>query len=971
MPRTILLIILCLLPAVAAAQPSVGQFVGRPVQDVSVFIEKTPADEPGLRELIEVQIGQPLSMERVRESITHLYSLQRFQDIRVDATEAAGGGVHIRFDLVPIHVVEDIDFVGTLALSRGQLRDAINDRFGRTPPIGRAEEVARTLRRLYQDEGYLSASVRTEAREEHDPDRTVLVFHIEAGPRAEVGNATIEGDPMSNVPALLRRLGATRGAPYRAPRIQERLDEYRADLRKRGYYEASTSIRPTPAGGNVVDLLITIQPGPSITLKFEGDRLPQDRLNELVTIRREASIDEDLLEDSETRLENYLRQQGYWKADVTVRQESANGAREVIFTINRGRHYHVAGPVEIQGATAIPVSELRALFTGLQPGATFHESDLTTASNAIQAHYRTRGYAAVEVKSAANELDPAREGEGLIQPVIVVSEGIRTVIDAIRISGNAALTESQLRQTIKTTPGSPYYLPALLADRDQIVVQYLDLGYTSVVVDVQSTPAVDEAGRLNVTFVITEGPQTIVDHILIVGNRKTDPGVITRELQLVEGQPLGVSARFETVRRLTQLGLFRRVRIEEVSHGVTNRRDVVVIVEEAPATTIGYGAGVEFTTRLRATGPTGEAEEHLEVGPRGFFDVGRRNLGGKNRSVNLYTRVSLRPRDAPDNPELDGTGLEPSDYRIVGTYREPRAFGLDDVMLTGAIEQGDRASFNFKRQGLSAEIVRQIRPTIRVDGRYSFSTTRRFDERLDESDLAQIDRAFPQVRLSGFSGAIARDTRDDILDPDRGMFLSAEGSLAARALGGEVGFMKAYLQGFFFRRLPGSRRLVLAGRASLGLADGFERETPALDEAGNPIPGEVLILEDLPASERFFAGGDTTIRGFALDSVGSPETITLNGFPTGGNAVLILNGELRAAVWGDLGAAVFVDGGNVFRRVTDFDISELRGSVGFGLRYDSPIGPVRVDLGFKLDRRVIGGLLEKRTALHFSIGQAF
>jgi outer membrane protein insertion porin family len=971
MLRTSLLLIFSLFPAAASAQSAVSQFVGRPVQDVSIVIEKTAADEPGLRDLIEVQVGQPLSMDQVRESITHLYSLQRFQDIRVDATDAPGGGVHIRFDLVPIHVVEDIDFVGTLELSRGQLRDAINDRFGRTPPIGRADEVARTLRRLYHDEGYLSANVRTEAREEHDPDRTVLVFHVEAGPRAEVGNATIEGNPMSDVPALLRRLGATRGAPYRAPRIQERLDEYRTDLRRRGYYEASTSIRPTPAGGNVVDLLIAIEPGPSIALKFEGDRLSQDRLNELVTIRREASIDEDLLEDSETRLENYLRQQGYWKADVTVRQESANGGREVIFTINRGRQYRVAGPIEIQGATSVPVVELRALFTGLQPGATYHEADLSSAANAIQAYYRTRGYAAVEVKSASNELDPGRQGEGLIQPVIVVSEGIRTVIEAIRIAGNEALTEDQLRETIKTAPGSAYYLPALLADRDQIVIRYLDLGYASVVVDVQSTPAIDEAGRLNVTFAVTEGPQTIVDHILIVGNRKTNPAVITRELQLVEGQPLGVTARFESVRRLTQLGLFRRVRIDEVSHGITNRRDVVVTVEEAPATTIGYGGGVEFTTRLRATGPNGEAEEHLEFGPRGFFDIGRRNLGGKNRSVNLYTRVSLRPRDAPDNPELDGTGLEATDYRIVGIYREPRAFGLDDVILTGAIEQGDRASFNFKRQGLSAEIVRQIRPDIRVNGRYSFSTTRRFDERLDESDLAQIDRAFPQVRLSGFSGAIAKDTRDDILDPERGLFLSAEGSVAARVLGGEVGFMKTYLQGFFFRRLPGRRKLVLAGRASVGLADGFEREAPALDDGSSPIPGEIVILEDLPASERFFAGGDTTIRGFALDSVGTPATITANGFPTGGNAVLIMNGELRAAVWRDLGAAVFIDGGNVFRRVTDFDASQLRGSVGFGLRYDSPIGPVRVDLGFKLDRRVIGGQLERRTALHFSIGQAF
>ena len=131
------------------------------------------------------------------------------------------------------------------------------------------------------------------------------------------------------------------------------------------------------------------------------------------------------------------------------------------------------------------------------------------------------------------------------------------------------------------------------------------------------------------------------------------------------------------------------------------------------------------------------------------------------------------------------------------------------------------------------------------------------------------------------------------------------------------------------------------------------------------------VIEDLPASERFFAGGDTTIRGFALDTVGAPDTITPRGFPTGGNAVLIMNGELRVPVWKEFGAAVFVDGGNVFRRVTQFDIGELRGSVGFGVRYRSPIGPVRVDLGFKLDRREIGGRLEPRTALHFSFGQAF
>jgi outer membrane translocation and assembly module TamA len=140
---------------------------------------------------------------------------------------------------------------------------------------------------------------------------------------------------------------------------------------------------------------------------------------------------------------------------------------------------------------------------------------------------------------------------------------------------------------------------------------------------------------------------------------------------------------------------------------------------------------------------------------------------------------------------------------------------------------------------------------------------------------------------------------------------------------------------------------------------------------GIPNPESPVVIEDLPASERFFAGGDTSIRGFALDTVGTANTISANGFPRGGNGVVILNGELRVPVWREVGAALFADGGNVFERATDLDVGELRGAVGFGMRYRSPLGPVRLDLGFKLDRREIAGRLEPRTVWHFSIGQAF
>ena len=161
---------------------------------------------------------------------------------------------------------------------------------------------------------------------------------------------------------------------------------------------------------------------------------------------------------------------------------------------------------------------------------------------------------------------------------------------------------------------------------------------------------------------------------------------------------------------------------------------------------------------------------------------------------------------------------------------------------------------------------------IRGSFRYSFGTTRTFDEHLSEEDKLTIDRLFPKVRLSAFSVALSRDTRDDLLEPQHGTLVSLDGTVAVRALGSQVGYTKSYLQGFYYRRL-GHPRLVFAGGASFGLAYPYTVIAIVTDNEGHSVP-----VKDLPASERFFAGGDTAIRGYALDTVGAPATISPNGF---------------------------------------------------------------------------------------------
>lgn len=960
----------------AAQAPGVGPagFVGRPIAGIELVSEGRPVDDPAAMALIETRPGEPLSMAAVRASITHLFGLGRFEDVRVDASDGPAGVV-LRFDLVPLHSVQRVDFAPApgaaapgrhgLGLDEGLLRRTMTNRFSASPPVGRAAEVARTLEQLYRDHGYLKAAVRPVATEEHNPDRTILLFEVTPGPRAQVGRVEIEGTAPPARDAFLRTVHAVPSTPYAPLEIASGLSSYVQKLHRSGRYEATATFRPRPsADGSSVDLTLFLQAGRLVTIEFRGDPLPRERLAELVPLAREGSVDQDLVEDSVQRIKRYLNQQGYWKADATVEREEAEGKVTVVFTIHRGAQYRILDGVEVRGNGAVPTEQLRTALAKLQPGDIFVESNLGAAVSAIAGQYQRLGYAQAKVKGATNEANPPAPGQGLVKPIITITEGPLTLVGDVVFAGASSLPEAQLRPLVTSRQGSPYYEPRITADRDAVVLEYRNRGFESVSVIVNPTLS-EDGRRATLTFRINEGPQTIVDHILIVGNTRTDERVIKRELLLREGKPLGLEDIAESQRRLGSLGLFRRFRIEELAHGGAATKDVLVSVEEAAARTFSYGGGLEATRRLTARADGGAAEQ-LDLAPRGFVDLGFRNIGGKNRSIDMYSRVALHPDRATAGSTGGGTtGFGFSEYRFVGTYREPRAIGVNaDLALTAAVEQGIRSTFNFARKGVNAEIARRLAPGIRTSARYSFGTTRTFNEQLAPADQARIDRIFPQVRLSAFAGALSRDTRDDVLDPKRGSFLSGEGSIAARAIGGQVGFVKSFVQGFWFHRLPRQSRTVFAGRVSLGMAEGFPR-------AALNAQGQVETVEDLPASERFFAGGDTTIRGFALDTAGAPNTISAAGFPKGGNALVLLNGELRVPVWGDLGAAVFMDAGNVFNRTEEIDMGALRGSAGFGVRYRSPIGPIRLDVGFKLDRRVVAGRREPGHAFHFSIGQAF
>lgn len=969
------------LSATTPAEAQVPQeLVGQPIVEIQLDQEGRVVNEPAVLRLIEARVGDRLEVRSVRETIAHLMALGRFEDVQVLA-EPVSGGVRVKYVLLPRHPIDRIEFVGRTELPEDDLRRLITDRFGSSPSVSRLPEVTEALRLEFRRRGFPAAKLTPRVQVYHDPDHSTLLIEVEAGPRARVLDVRItqvdakERSTLTEVPDI--KVGDT----YDEVEIGRKLQSWETRMRGRGYYEARANQNASISDDGSVFLFLNLELGPMVRIVFEGDQLPSGEIDRLVPVRREASADEDLLEDSQSMIESYLHDRGYRDATAMYTREEKAGELVITFRIARGPRYLVRN-VMLTGNFVLPTHQLRELVR-LKDGEPFVRSVLAMGVGAIEATYRTSGFTRPQVKPTENVVAPedSRDPDRLVNLTITIVEGARTEVRAVTFQGNMALSDVELRKRISTAPGRVYSIAEVIVDRDSIVQAYHDRGFENVVVTPQTMFAENDT-RAEVRFTVAEGPQIIVDHVIIAGNRRISTDTIEREITLRPGEPFGESAVAQSRLNLNRLELFRRVQIEPLTHSGDTRRDVLVQVEESRSTTVDLSGGVEGGYFVRPTAEGGVAEDRFEVTPRGSIQVTRRNLWGKNRTITLFTRVSLRTRDTQPNtlelnpPEPIQSSYGFHEYRALASYREPRLFRTSaEILVTGIVEQAFRPSFNFARRVLQAQVGNRLSDLYTVSGAYSFQRTRLFDIRASENEEAwQIDRLFSQVRISKFSGTIFRDSRDpaEALDPTHGTQLIATADLAARAIGSQVGFIKTYLQGYYYHQLPVPRRIVLALGARVGLAHGFN-----LEVTGEPVPGLPIgtTINGLPASERFFTGGDTSVRGFALDRLGNERTISpVTGFPTGGNSVVVLNSELRAHLFGPFHGIGFLDAGNVFPLASDLSFIDLRPAAGFGLAFKSQrIGLARIDLGFNLDPKVFvpGGPSERRWVLHFLLGQPF
>lgn len=859
----------------------------RPGQPVaSVRLEVSDADRARLARYLDTEVGQPLNPVKLRQVVELLHATGEFEDVVVEATPGPQG-LEVLVTPVPAPLLSAIRIEGPRVLDQSRLRTVtrLRDREALWPD--RLDRAARDAAMELVRRGYLEAQVNAHAvRHQRGAD---AVFRLRPGPRALVREARAEGIPPGLQPLLRGLLTPRQGRPFERRRADASAEKLRKKLVERGYWRAGVALEVAydPARAQV-DIVFRVAAGPPIELEYRGEKLPAGLRGALAKLVREGRAKGDAEDAADERIETFLKARGHREPRVTHREEPGPTRLTLVYDIVPGPQALVAS-VRVADAPAesLPVPLVTRADTPLR------DDQLAQDVRALTRALEDRGHADARV-----EVEVA-EGGGNLPVIFRVKAGPKTEVASLSVDSPVTLPPDTVARELKTRAGNAYRVRELAADRDGLVASYRDAGYPQVEVtpDIVMSP---DRSQATVRFRVLPGPRIEVDHLVLSGLHRTREAVLRRELRLAEGEPLGLSRVLDSQRRLGSLGLFRKIAITELDPEAEGQRSLLVAVEEAPLTNLGYGLGYAEDDRLRFS-----------------VDLTRRNLFGMDRSISTFARVSFKGS------------------RLLATYREPYLLGhKQELLLTAFREEAERPYFDFVRYGATLQTARNLTPAWKAILRYTYQLTNSFDIK----DPAQVGRDYASSTFSGPSTSLVHDTRDDPLDPRRGHFLSADLQLSSAALGGDS-FIKGFLQGSVYERLTAHLVLALATRVGLGRT--FGRFEPIF----------------LPEPDRFYLGGDYSLRGFKLDEVR----------PAGGNGLLFAGTELRLDLGKYFSPAVFAETGNVHPLASDTTLTDLRYTAGVGIRYRSPLGPLRLDWAFKLNRRPG----EDPSRFHFAIGHAF
>jgi outer membrane protein assembly complex protein YaeT len=898
-------ILALLLPWLALAQQ---QYYGTRISNITLSGTDSQTDLGSL----PIHSGDILTSESVRAAIQALYDTGHYSYIEVEAMPAGDGSTALTFQ------VKQNYFFSTFSLEPDDLLDRslssyirlpIGERF-RAPLVDR---VVKDTTDLLKNEGYFNATVSPKYKYDDTTRLVSVTLKAMPGTRAKVGTVRVQGGEDTFTHAeVLKTLGLKTGSKFSSSKLDKGNSDIRAKFAKLGFINTRvTANRNYKEATNTVDLDITVQPGEFALVDTVGYKISSKELKDLVPIFEEGTVGKDLIDEGGESIAGYMRQRGYYDASVTsetIQVEPPLGnAVQVNYTVSPGPK-HGTATLEIEGNHYFTTDDIRNRIK-TRPNqflkrAVFSSQILDEDKRTIEAMYNNAGFEGTVVTTSAEDKDHT------IHVTIQIQEGKQLHFESVSIMGNTAFSDQQLRDKLGFKPGDPYAPAKVDQARAAITQLYYTKGYADVAVE-RTVERVESSTGISVSFDITEGQAYQVGAILVMGNTLTKEKVIRRNSGLQSYRPYDPGAVLEAQQRLYATGLFSRVEIVALDQGIAGVRNLLIQVEDAKPILLTYGLGYqEF--------------EHA----RGTFEITHNNLLGLGRSISLRTRLSTRERLAQS------------------TFKEPRLFNHDlDGFVSAFIEHTEQPSFTANRIDFSVQTLKRLTLQRNLLFTAGYQTVDLQDIRVNIHALTlPAERGIIQIARVGAS--YVQDRRDDPANPTSGFFSTTTFQVATRALGSEINFTSLYNEYNTYR--PVGNGGVFVTSARIGWNHPFGNTTQT----------------GLPPTERYFAGGSTTLRGYGFD----------DAQPLGGNVMTLGNLEYRFPlrffpISGVRGAA-FYDTGNVFPQLSAVSLAAFSHTVGFGFRYQTPLGPVRLDFGVNLNPDVNG---VKTSTLHvfFTLGNPF
>ncbi|MGZ4813868.1 MAG: POTRA domain-containing protein [Terriglobales bacterium] len=926
-------------------------------------------DQTKLLPLLAQKAGQPFSRAKLDESVKALMATGRFKAVQVQVVPDLKG-VRVLLVLDPGMYFGMYLFPGAVGpFPYSQLLQISN-----YPPEGPytngdVNSATDTLLRFFQRNGYFKATIEPELQQDAPHGIVNVIFRTTLGKKAKFGKVTLEGatpqetthlqDVLKSLMARLRGSAIRQGKTYSLKTVQNATRYLESQLMKQDHLGAAVKLigATYDPATNRADIAFHVTSGPLIQVKVEGAHLWSWTRHKLLPVYQQVGVDQEIIQEGRRNLISYFQSKGYFDTKVNVNVTPVPQGETIVYQIAKGPR-HKVHEVDIAGNKALNTDELMSHVAVKQAHLFSHgsysEKLVRTSVKNLEAVYKAAGFSSVKVEPQV------KNDNGNIDVIFRVIEGPRDIVDALNVEGNDTMPLSQLApKGLKVTPGQPYSQKRVDDDRTNIMTRYLESGYLTATFRETVKPVGKDPHRLAVTYKIYEGPRVIASNVVTVGDKDTRRSFIDKTAQLQPRRPLTENEMLSAESRLYEPGIFDWAEVDPRRQITTqNQEEVVVKVHEAQRNSITYGLGFEVikrggsvpggTVTVPGIPPIGlsknfKTAEKTFYGPRGTIEYERKNIRGKAETLTLSGlagRLDQRGNISFQDPNFRSTNWA-SELSLLGEHNSTNPI-FTSRLLQGGLQlqralNADKTQSLFLRYSLRQTGITRLLPG--------------FQDLVPPQDR--------HVRLSTLAASYIRDTRDNSLDAHKGMYESFELDLNPSFLGSSVDFTRLLAQGAYYKQLSPDK-IVWANSLRLGFAQPFN---------GSHVP----------LAEAFFSGGGSTIRGFPLNGAGPQRTITICGdpadpstcalttVPVGGNQLLILNSEFRIPVplKQGLGVVAFYDGGNVFSRIGFH--GQYTNSIGFGIRYATPVGPVRVDIGHNLNAPPgVGGI-----QYFVTLGQAF